>query len=394
MGPKDVAGMANSVDPDQTVGAVSSGSALFAQIVFWNFRDLPFAAKATTDTHIWWSLSLCTSVVLWSWYITSISHYHYFSDTVVLLHHIHFTLPLLQWYCGPDSSHPFHTTIISVILWSCFITSISHYHYFSGTVVLLHHIHFTLPLLQWYCGPGSSHPFHTTIISVILWSCFITSISHYHYFSDTVVLLHHIHFTLPLLQWYCGPDSSHPFHTTITSVVLWSWYITSISHYHYFSDTVVLLHHIHFTLPLLQWYCGPDSSHPFHTTITSVVLWSWFIGSISHYHYFSGTVVLVDRIHFTLPLLQWHSGPGSSHPFHTTITSVALWAWFITSISHYHYFSGTVVLVHHIHFTLPLLQWHCGPDSSHLFHTTITSVALWSWFITSISHYHYFSGTV
>ena len=31
MHPKDAEGIANSVDPDQTVGAVWSGSALFAQ---------------------------------------------------------------------------------------------------------------------------------------------------------------------------------------------------------------------------------------------------------------------------------------------------------------------------------------------------------------------------
>ena len=40
MHPKDEHGMANSVDPDQTEGAVWSGSALFAQTHMSQYLDL------------------------------------------------------------------------------------------------------------------------------------------------------------------------------------------------------------------------------------------------------------------------------------------------------------------------------------------------------------------
>ena len=91
-------------------------------------------------------------------------------------------------------------------------------------------------------------------------------------------------------------------------MALWSWFITPISHYHYFSGTVVLLHRIHFTLPLLHWLCGPDSSHPFHTTITSVVLWSWFITSISPYHFHLGVSWNnVQQVWEFVSLKCWHT---------------------------------------------------------------------------------------
>ena len=344
------------------------------------------------------------SLHIWSWWITSQTHKYHFFTYLVMMDYIRNPQVSFLYIFGHDGLHHKPTSIISLHIWSWWITSQTHKYHFFTYLVMMDYITNPQVSFLYIFGHDGLHHKPTSIISLHIWSWWITSQTHKYHFFTYLVMMDYITNPQVSFLYIFGHDGLHHKPTSIISLHIWSWWITSQTHKYHFFTYLVMMDYITNPQVSFLYIFGHDGLHHKPTSIISLHIWSWWITSHHKsflykyhdllYHFFT-YLVMMDYITNPQVSFLYIFGHDGLHHKPISIISLHIWSWWITSETHKYHFFTYLVMMDYITNPQVSFLYILGHDGLHHKPTSIISLHIWSWWITSQIHkYHFFTYVV